>query len=73
MGKGGAEIACEVCGYAFSRAAWRENQGYCPNCDQPISRLARERLKLPRADLPDDDPAAGAAPDESGGEVQPEQ
>ncbi len=30
------DIKCEVCDYAFSRSAWEENQGYCPNCDQPM-------------------------------------
>ena len=48
------EIKCEECGYAFGRAAWVENKGYCPNCDQPLGKMARENLNLPRADVPDE-------------------
>ena len=51
---GAHEIKCEECGYAFGRAAWVENKGYCPNCDQPLGKMARENLNLPRADVPDE-------------------
>jgi len=50
------DIKCEVCDYAFSRSAWEENQGYCPNCDQPIGKMARESLNLPRTDMPEEEP-----------------
>jgi hypothetical protein len=52
---GAREIKCEECGYAFGRAAWVENKGYCPNCDQPLGKMARENLNLPRADVPDEE------------------
>jgi len=67
-----SDITCEVCNYAFSRAAWLENQGYCPNCDQPISRMAREALNLPRADLAEEEPTE-PGPAEPAGPASPDQ
>jgi hypothetical protein len=75
MGKPTArDITCEVCGHTFIRSAWEENQGYCPNCDQPISKMARESLNLPRIDLPDEElpEPGGDEADESGFEAPDE-
>jgi hypothetical protein len=44
-------IVCEVCGLGYPAVRWRENMGYCPNCDQPYGPNARKLLDLPRADL----------------------
>lgn len=49
------KIVCEVCGYGYPPERWRENMGYCPNCDQPYGPNARKLLDLPRADLDPDE------------------
>jgi hypothetical protein len=52
-------IDCEVCSQRFGPDEWRKNQGYCPQCDQPIGRLAREMLELPRTDFPESEEVDG--------------
>ncbi len=47
----GRRIVCEVCGLGFSAEEWRQNMGYCMNCDQPYGPNARGILDLPRADV----------------------
>jgi hypothetical protein len=47
----GRRVLCEVCGLGYSVSEWRENFGYCPNCDQPYGPTSRKLLDLPRADL----------------------
>jgi len=48
-------ITCEVCGLSYPATMWRDNSGYCPNCDQPYGPNARRLLDLPRLDLEDED------------------
>ncbi len=65
----GRRITCDVCGLGYSEMEWRENLGYCPNCDQPYGANARRILNLPRTDLEPEESTLreeGEAPQEEG-------
>ncbi|MBN1342483.1 MAG: hypothetical protein JXQ73_07370 [Phycisphaerae bacterium] len=49
-------IVCEVCSLESPVTAWRENKGYCPNCQQPGGVDVMRALHLSPSDLePDED------------------
>lgn len=56
------QVVCEVCGRGYPADRWRENMGYCPNCDQPYGPNARRLLDLPRMDLDQDEDAVQDRP-----------
>jgi hypothetical protein len=44
-------VSCETCHLGSSIEAWRENQGYCPKCQQPGGDEVMQMLHMSPSDL----------------------